>query len=131
MTPVMQWIAAVLGAGGGGKFIWDIFTARSQNRKNNTDSTVLLVNSAAGYADGLVRRIESINARFDEFRREQESKNQEQARKNEEQNRRNRAQDLLLLEHSRWDHQVVSTLKTKGITVAEPPPLFLTEMDTP
>lgn len=120
MNPVMQWIAGILGAGGGGKFIWDIFTARSQNRKNNTESAVTLVNSAAGYADGLVKRIDSINARFDEFRREQE-------RKNDDQERRNRQQDRLLMAHSRWDHQMVTQLRAKGVPVEEPPPLFLTE----
>lgn len=123
MTPIMQWIAAILGAGGGGKFIWDILTARSQTRKNNTDSTVMLVNSAAGYAETLVKRIDSINQRFDEFRREQELKN-------DNQERRNRTQDRLLMAHSRWDHQMVTQLRAKGVSVEEPPPLFLTELDT-
>lgn len=116
----MQWVAAVLGVGGGGKFIWDIVTARSQVKRNSSESTVMLVNSAAGYADGLVKRIDSINHRFDEFRREQELKN-------DEQDRRNREQDKLLVAHSRWDHEVANQLRAKGVKVTEPPPLFLPE----
>ena len=120
MPTVMQWVVAVVGAFGGGKFMYDIVMARSQGKKIKTDNAVTLVNSAAAYAEGLVKRIDSVGNRFDEFRREQEIKNAEQ-------DRRNRAQDRLLLQHSQWDHLVVTQLKAKGISVTEPPPLFLTE----
>jgi hypothetical protein len=120
VTPIMQWIAAILGVGGGGKFLFDVFTARSQNRKNRTDTAVTLINSAAGYADGLVKRLDDLQERsdkidqkFDDFRRAQEA--------------RNRQQDILLLEHSRWDHKVVTVANANGIPLEEPPPLFLPE----
>ena len=120
MPTVMQWIAAVLGVGGGGKFIWEIFTVRSQAKKNSSESTVLLVNSATGYADSVAKQLDSLNHRFDEFRKDQEAKN-------DEQDRRNREQDRLLFAHSRWDHEVAALLRQKGVQVAEPPPLFLPE----
>lgn len=115
-----QWVIAILGTGGIGKFIWDLFTARSQNRKNNSDVTVNLVNSATGYADGLTRRIDSINTRFDDFRKQQEEK--DSAR-----DRRDRLQARLLLDHSKWDHRMATALRQQGITVEEPPPLFIPE----
>lgn len=115
-----QWAIAVFGAGGIGKFLWDIFTARSQNKKNNADVTVNLVNSATGYADGLAKRIDSINDRFDTFRKEQELKD-------DERDRRDRLQARLLMDHSRWDHRMATALRQQGITVEEPPPLFIPE----
>lgn len=117
---LMQWVIAFFGAGGVGKFGWDIFVARSQNRRSNTKNTVELVNSATGYADSLTRRIDSINTRFDEFRKEQEDKE-------DERDRRDRQQARLLLKHSEWDHRVTNALRQLGRPVEEAPPLFISE----
>lgn len=115
-----QWALAVFGAGGVGKFLWDIFTAPSQRRKIDSERTVNLVNSATGYADGLTKRIDSINDRFDSFRRQQEQKD-------DARDARDRQQARLLLDHSKWDHRMASALRDVGITVEEPPPLFIPE----
>jgi homoserine dehydrogenase len=122
-----QWVIAVIGTGGVGKFAWDLFTARSQNKKNNSDVTVNLVNSATGYADSLTRRIDSINARFDEFRQQVEDKEDARDERDRERDRRDRRQAQLLLDHSRWDHRVTSALRELGRPVEEAPPLFISE----
>lgn len=124
MNPIVQWVIGIIGAGGFGKFAWDFVTAFTQPRKAKTDNAVNLVNSATGYADKLNDRLDRINERFDLFRREQEERNRAQEA-------RNRAQDRLLLEHSRWDHRTVAQLRSKGIPVEEPPPLFLPEGTSP
>lgn len=117
---LLEWVIAFFGAGGMGKFLWDVFNARSLNKKTNSDVTVNLVNSATGYADSLTKRIDSINTRFDDFRRQQEDKD-------DDRDRRDRLQARLLLEHSRWDHRMATTLREQGFTVEEPPPLFIPE----
>lgn len=117
---IMEWIIAVFGVGGVSKFGWDLFMARSQSRKTKTDNTVTLVNSATGYAASLTERIDSINNRFDEFRRDQE-------KKDDERDRRDRQQARLLLEHSKWDHRVTNALRALGSPVEEAPPLFISE----
>jgi hypothetical protein len=117
---IMEWIIAVFGAGGVSKFGWDVFMARSQNRKGKTDNTVNLVNSSIGYADSLTRRIDSINTRFDDFRKVQEQRDQERER-------RDRQQARLLVEHSKWDHRVTIALRDLGRPVEEAPPLFIIE----
>lgn len=117
MTPI-QWVVAVLGTGGIGKFLWDVVSALTQRKRNQAESAVILLNSATGYSSRLEKRLDEVTESFDKFRREQEDLNRE--------NRlRWRSQDQLLLEHSRWDHQMVTRLKAKGIPVDEPPPLFL------
>lgn len=117
MTPI-QWVVAVLGTGGIGKFLWDVVTALTQRKRNSAESAVILLNSATGYSSRLEKRLDEVTDAFDQFRREQESHNRE--------NRlRWRSQDQLLLAHSRWDHHVVTQLKAKGVPVEEPPPLFL------
>lgn len=115
---VIQWIVAAIGTGGIGKFLWDGVTAFTQRGKNKTESAVILLNSATGYSSKIEARLDSVNEKFDEFRREQE-------RRNQENDRRWRQQDQLLLAHARWDHHVVAHLKAKGVPVEEPPPLFL------
>lgn len=117
MTAI-QWVVAVLGTGGIGKFLWDVVTALTQRKKNSAESAVLLVNSATGYSDKVVARLDSVTAAFDEFRKDQD-------RRNRENDLRWRQQDQILLEHSRWDHHMVAQLKAKGVKVEEPPPLFL------
>ena len=117
MTAI-QWVVAVLGTGGIGKFLWDVVIALTQRKKNSAESAVLLVNSATGYSDKVVARLDSVTAAFDEFRKDQD-------RRNRENDLRWRQQDQILLEHSRWDHHMVAQLKAKGVKVEEPPPLFL------
>lgn len=113
-----QWIVGLIGTGGLGKLLWDLTQLLTGRGKRKAESAVMLVNSATEYADKLDKRLDSINARFDEFRREQEKQN----RVND---RRWREQDQLLIAHSRWDHQMVNTLRAKGVHVEEPPPLWL------
>lgn len=120
MPPWFQWVIGLIGTGGLGKLLWDVITALTQRKKNTAETTVMLVNSATEYADKLDKRLDNINNKFDEFRREQEQRNRDN-------DRRWREQDRLLIQHARWDHQTVSTLRAKGIPVEEPPPLFLTE----
>jgi hypothetical protein len=117
---LMQWAITLFGAGGISKFLWDAIAARSQNRKNKTDNTVTLMNSATGYVEILTKRIDSISNGFDEFRREQ-------GRKDDDRDRRERQQARLLLEHSRWDHRVTNVLRDLGRPIEEAPPLFIAE----
>lgn len=120
---IVQWVVAAFGAGGIGKFVYDVIRARSQGRVENSNATVNLVNSATVYADGLTKRIDSINTRFDDFRKEQQERD-------DARDRRDRVQAQLLLTHLRWDHRMVTELRAQGITVDEPPPLFIAEGNT-
>lgn len=86
-----------------------------------------LVNSATGYAEGLVKRIDALNDRADKVGDAFDAFRKEQLKRNEQQDIRNRQQDTLLLAHSRWDHQVVSVANANGIPLEPPPPLFLHE----
>lgn len=121
MSPiVIQWVVALIGAGGAGKFLVDIFTARSKNKKTDTENTVLLVNSATGYADKVVARLDQVIQDFDQFKNEQEQRNREQAA-------RNRADDRLKIVHSQWDSRAASEIRALGGHIEDPPPLFQTE----
>lgn len=117
-STVAEWIVAIIGAGGGLKFLSDLLTARSQSRKNKTDNAVTLINSATGYAEGLVRRLDQQEADFAAFKAAQEARNRAQEA-------RNRAEDRLRLAHAQWDYGVVVELRARDIQVADPPPLFL------
>lgn len=85
------------------------------------------MNSATGYAEGLVKRIDALNERSDKVSAAFDAFRKEQLKRNEDQDIRNREQDRLLLAHSRWDHQVVSVANANGIPLEPPPPLFLHE----
>lgn len=124
MSPLIQWVVGVLGAGGFGKLTWDVVTAFSQSRKTKTDNAVTLINSATGYNESLIRRLDTMSDKFDDFRKEQNALNKEN-------DQRWRTQERLLLAHSQWDHQMVLQLRTKGVRVEDPPPLFLPEGITP
>lgn len=118
-----QWVVGLIGTGGLGKLLWDVTQVFTGRGKRKAESAVMLVNSATEYADKLDKRLDSINARFDEFRHEQEQRNKAN-------DRRWREQDQLLIAHARWDHQVASALRAKGARVEEPPPLWLTPEGT-
>lgn len=118
MPPWFQWLVGLIGTGGIGKLLWDLTHVFTGRGKRKAESAVMLVNSATEYADKLDKRLDSMGERFDEFRREQEKRNRDN-------DRRWRDQDRILLEHSKWDHKVVSTLRSQGVRIEEPPPLWL------
>jgi hypothetical protein len=117
---VIQYIVALIGVGGTGKFVFDLFSARSQGKKVNTENTVMLVNSATGYADKVVERLDKVTADFEAFRREQEGRNRAQEA-------RNRMDDRLKVVHSQWDNRAASEIRSLGGHIEDPPPLFLSE----
>lgn len=117
---VMQWVVAVIGGGGASKFIYDIFSARSQGKKVNAENTVMLVNSATGYADKVVERLDRTIAAFEKFKSEQEERNRQQAA-------RNRMDDRLKIVHSQWDSRAANEIRGLGGHIEDPPPLFQAE----
>ena len=117
---VIQWVVALIGVGGVGKFVHDLFGARSQAKKGDTDNAAVLVTSATGYADKLVTRLNEVSDAFDEFRREQEERNRRQEA-------RNRQDDRLKLVHSQWDNMAASEIRSLGGHIGDPPPLFQPE----
>lgn len=121
MLPVIiQYLVAIIGVGGTGKFVFDIFSARSQGKKVNTENTVMLVNSATGYADKVVERLDKVTAEFEVFRRDQEERNRQQSA-------RNRLDDRLKIVHSQWDNRAASEIRQLGGHIEDPPPLFQAE----
>lgn len=124
MTAI-QWVVAVMGSLGGGKFLYDIFTARAINRKTLAESgktsaegAVVLVTSATEYAAGITRQLEAMNRRFEEYRAEQE-------RKWDERGQLDREQFALFRDHQVWDDQIAGQLRDQGIKVPPPPPLYI------
>jgi hypothetical protein len=99
------------------KYLVELFKARAQAKKTSAESTVLLMNSATGYSDGLAKRVDAISEAFDEFRKQQNIRNQEQLA-------RDRADDRLKLAHSRWDDKVVAVIRDLGGKIENPPPLY-------
>lgn len=117
MSPLVEWIAGILGGGAGARYLYDIWTSRSRNRKTDAEGAVLLVNSATGYSEKLVKRIDTISKSFDEFRREQQELNDMRTR-------RDRLDDQLKLAHSRWDDKMVDVVRKLGGQIEDPPPLY-------
>lgn len=112
-----QWFAAALGVLGGGKFIFEMLTVKSSNRKalaegskTAAEGSVILVDSASAYAQTLVNQMKELREDFDNYR--------------DQQDRRNRQQDFLYRVHSRWDLSVQHQLQLLGVEVPEPPPLL-------
>jgi hypothetical protein len=109
-SEVVSYVVAALGTGGIGKFAYDLITARSGGRKSKVEGSVILVDSAAKYAQGLVERIDRMDAEFEAYRREQDL--------------RSRAQEALFRAHVRWDLTVQAKLEDLGESVPDPPPLY-------
>lgn len=103
-------VVAALGAGGIGKFIHDAVRARAGGRKTQAEGSVILVDSAAKYAQGLVERLDRVEEEFRRYRAEQDQ--------------RNRSQDTLFRAHGRWDIAVQAKLEDLGESVPDPPPLY-------
>lgn len=107
---IVSVVVAALGTGGLGKFAYDMITARSGGRRSKAEGSVILVDSATKYAQGLVDRLDRLDAEFEAYRRKQDD--------------RNRAQDRLFRAHSRWDVTVQNKLEDLGESVPDPPPLY-------
>jgi hypothetical protein len=106
-----QWAVALLGVGGGGKFAYDMITARQAGRKGKTEGAVMLVDSASGFAQTLVARLDAVEREFAAYKRQDEIYR--------------RQQDRLFRQHSRWDDELVERLEDLGEHISPPPPLYI------
>lgn len=106
----MDWVT-VLNVGGpvAGLVVGGLFG----RRKTKADSHSVVVTDATTFGTMMLQRAEKAEARIDALE--------------DRENRR----DELARQHLRWDWQQVRSLFDLGITVEEPPPLFLYDDNTP
>lgn len=108
---IVSWIVGAGGIGAIGKFAVDWVRGRSDSKKGNVEGAVVLVDTASNYAASVVGRLDRVQAEFDLYRREQDS--------------RFRALDRALRSHADWDDLVRRKLHELQADVPAPPPLFV------
>lgn len=108
---VAAWIVAALGAGGGGKFFYDLVTMRARGKKIGAEGSAILVGSASEYARQLTEDHAALRGELNRHVTEQRA--------------RDARLDRMFREHGRWDMEVYRRLAALQEPVDPPPPLYV------
>lgn len=116
----VEWAVVVLMGGGGLKFIWDLVLGRPGRRKTDAEGHVLLVGSAAEFAQKTLDALTKTREEFEEYRDEQEERWKRL-------DRQRRIEQRMARAHNQWDQKIVDRLERMGEVVEPPPPLYVEE----
>lgn len=106
MNTIAMIASMAFGTGGVGAWVFNLVKSRSEAGKTKIEGQVILVDSAAQFANAVRMRLEEVQARLDRMEAKED------------------VRDRLAIAHSRWDYDVMHHLRSAGIEVGEPPPLL-------